>query len=243
LSRAAEGGGLAGRLRRIRERIGKIHPPADYKEVWNRAADADAVDAIFTGASPEIFETSGRDDADRLRPLVHPESRVLNIGCGIGRVERYLAPHVGALWGVDISGKMIARARLRLAEFPNVRLRELAAGEFLSAFETGSFDLVFSFLVLQHLEKEDAYRYLEDACRVLEPGGRLPVQFPNLLSPEYTRDFVEGSRHWPRSAGRVRPYTEAEVRHLLTVLRFRLDALSFSAGSEGNAEIYVTATK
>jgi len=243
MSRAAEGEGLAGRLRRIRERIGKSRPPEDYKEVWNRAADANAVDAIFTGATAEIFEASGVADAGRLRPLVDPQSRVLNIGCGIGRVERYLAPHVGELWSVDISGKMIARARIRLAENRNVRLRELAAGEFLSAFETGSFDLVFSFLVLQHLEKEDAYRYLEDAHRVLKPGGRLSVQFPNLLSPEYTRAFVEGSRYWPRSAGRVRAYTESEVRHLLAVLRFRLDALSVSAGSEGNAEIYVAATK
>lgn len=242
MSGAADGGWVA-RLRRLRERMGRIRPAEDYKTVWNRAADADAVDAIFTGASPEVFESSGRHDADRLRPFFRPDARVLNIGCGIGRVERYLAPHVGELWGVDISGRMIAKARERLAQFPNVRLRELSAGEFLSFFETGTFDLVFSFLVLQHLEKEDAFRYLEDAHRVLKPGGHLSVQFPNLLSPEYTRAFVAGAELSPRSSGRVRPYTEAEVRHLLAVLRFRLDALSVSAGSEGNAEIYVAATK
>ena len=223
--------------------MAQIRPAEDYKEVWNRAADADAVEAIFTGATPEIFEASGIADANRLRPLVDPHARVLNIGCGIGRVERYLAPHVGELWGVDISGRMIVRARIRLAAFPNVRLRELAAGEFLSAFESGSFDLVFSFLVLQHLEKEDAYRYLEDAHRVLKPGGRLSVQFPNLLSPEYTRAFVEQARPLARSPGRVRPYTETEVRHLASILGFEIDALSLSAGAANNAEIYLTARK
>ena len=40
---------------------------------------------------------------------------VLNIGCGVGRVERYLAPRVGELWAVDVSGEMIRRARERLA--------------------------------------------------------------------------------------------------------------------------------
>ena len=199
------------------------------------------MDAIFTGATPEIFEASGKDDAGRLLPLVGPESRVLNIGCGIGRVERYLAPHVRELWGVDISGEMIARARERLSEFPNVRLRELGPREFLSSFETGTFDLVFSFLVLQHLEKEDAYLYLEDARRILGREGRLSVQFPNLLSPEYGEAFTAGARFWPRSAGRVRPYTEAEVRHLLDSAGFLVTHLSIAAGREGNAEIYVQA--
>ena len=199
--------------------------------------------ARFTGATAETFENSGRDDAGRLLPLVRPDSRVLNIGCGIGRVERYLAPHVGELWGVDISGEMIARARIRLAEAPNVHLRELAAREFLSSFDSSSFDLVFSFLVLQHLEKEDAYLYLEDARRILKPEGRLSVQFPNLLSPEYSVTFTEDARLWPRNSGRVRPYTEPEVRHLLESAGFAVTHLSVEAGRESNAEIYAQASR
>jgi SAM-dependent methyltransferase len=234
--------GIRLRARNLWHRLAGPPPGADYKSVWNRAAAKNAVDAIFTGATAETFEHSGRDDAGRLLPLVGPESRVLNIGCGIGRVERYLAPHVGELWGVDISGEMIARARARLAESPNVQLRELAAREFLSFFDSSSFDLVFSFLVLQHLEKEDAYLYLEDAWRILKPGGRLSVQFPNLLSPEYSVPFTEDARLWPRNTGRVRPYTESEVRHLLSSAGFVIANLSVEAGREGNAEIYAQAS-
>ncbi len=235
----------AGGIRRIRRFWNRSAPAAveDYKSVWNRLAEKDAVDAIFTGADGEVFESSGEADAARLRPLAGPRARVLNIGCGIGRVDRYLAPSVGELWGVDISGEMIARARERLAGLPNVHLREVAAGEFLAAFETATFDLVFSLLVLQHMEREDAFRYLQDAGRILRRGGALSVQFPNLLSPEYTAAFAKGARLRHRSAGRVRTYTEAEVQHLLELAGFRVESVAVSAGAQGNAEIYATGRK
>src|SRR5690349_14620646 len=41
--------------------------------------------------------------------------RVLEIGCGAGRVTRALASLFGEVYGVDISGEMIRRARISLA--------------------------------------------------------------------------------------------------------------------------------
>jgi SAM-dependent methyltransferase len=215
----------------------------DYKSVWNDAAIDNAKRWIFTGATDETFEATGRQDAERLLPLIGRESKVLNIGCGIGRVEKYLAPHVAEMWGVDISGEMIARATRRLVDLPNVHLRELAAGEYLSSFDTGSFDLVFSVLVLQHMEKEDAFRYLEDTHRVLKSGGRLFVQFPNFLSPEYTAALIESAHESPLNPGRVRTYTLEETRHLLGVLNFGITKLELASGRDGNAEIYATSIK
>ena len=214
-----------------------------YKAVWNYHARRDARDAIFSGSTEESFEEAGRRDAERIRRLAGEDARVLNIGCGIGRVEKYLAPHVAEMHAVDISGEMISRARARLAGLPNVHLREVAPAEFLAAHPDGRFDLVFSLLVLQHLEKEDAFLYLEDARRVLRSGGTLFVQFPNLRSPEYTRSFRDVVRNRPRSPGRVRPYTEEELRHWMEMLAFEIVSLTIEAGARGDAEIYVTARK
>ena len=223
--------------------VRRAYTAADYKSVWNSAARGDAHDAILTGATPEQFERTGAEDTERLRPYLRGGDVVLNIGCGVGRVERYLAPHVGELWAVDISGEMIARARERLRGLANVHLREIGNREFLRSFASGSFDLVFSFLVLQHLEKEDAARYLRDAHRVLKPGGAFVGQFPNHLSPVYTRGFLEGLDFDSRSPGRVRTYTESEVRHTLETLGFEIVDLHFSADGDRSAEIYVAGRK
>jgi SAM-dependent methyltransferase len=215
----------------------------DYKAAWNEAAAGNANDAIFTGATDESFEWSGQSDAAIVTRYLRGDDAVLNIGCGVGRVELYLAPRVREIVAVDVSGEMLRRARTRLAGLANVHLREVGNREFLSAFENDRFDLVFSFLVLQHLEKEDAFLYLRDALRVLKPGGVAVTQFPNFLWPGYTQAFVEGAAVAARSPGRVRAYTEAEVRHVLGVLGFDIVELWLGGHDEKAAEIYVVARK
>lgn len=216
---------------------------SDYKATWNGEAHRDAHDAILTGATPESFERTGQSDAELLARHLRGDDAVLNIGCGVGRVDKYLAPRVRELCAIDVSGEMIRLAGKRLAGLPNVRLREVGNREFLAAFEAGRFDLVFSFLVLQHLEREDAFLYLRDAHRVLKPGGRLVTQFPNYLSPEYTRAFVGNADAPARSPGRVRAYTEAEVRHTLATAGFEITELWYG-GHEGRPdEIYVAAVR
>jgi ubiquinone/menaquinone biosynthesis C-methylase UbiE len=219
---------------------GPSRPPnsLDYKAAWNEAARGGAEEAILTGATDESFERTGRGDAELVARYLRGGDVVLNIGCGIGRVDRYLAPQCRELWAVDISGEMIRRARERLAGLPNVRLREVGNREFLAAFGDGQFDLVFSFLVLQHLEKEDAFLYLRDAARVLKPGGVLVTQFPNFLSAAYAKAFVDGGAVVDRSPGRVRPSTEAEVRQTLALAGFEVADLWFG-GHAGADEIYV----
>ncbi len=215
----------------------------DYKATWNHEARIDAQDAVLTGATPEYFEGTARRDAERVRKHLggRKDGSVLNIGCGIGRVDLYVAPHVRELCAIDVSGEMLARAKERLRGCPNVRFLEVGNCDYLAGFADGTMDLVFSYLVLQHLEKADAVKYMREAARVLKPGGFFVTQFPNYLSPEYEKILLDESDVADRSPGRVRPYTEAEVRRTLAVLGFEIVELSIEGGREGNAEIYVTA--
>jgi ubiquinone/menaquinone biosynthesis C-methylase UbiE len=224
-----------GRARRARE--------PDYKAAWDEAARKGAEDAVLTGATADHFEFAGKKDAELLGRYLGDGDVVLNIGCGVGRVDRYLAPKVRELWAVDVSGEMILRARERLAAFPNVSLHEVGNREFLAAFEADRFDLAFSFLVLQHLEKEDAFLYLREALRVLKPGGVFVTQFPNFLAPTYARAFADGAGVVVRSPGRVRASTEAEVRQTLALAGFEVGELWLGGHDEQAAEIYAVARK
>ncbi len=102
--------------------------------------------------------------------------RVLDIGCGIGRMTVPLARRFREVVGVDVSREMVRRARGALAPFPNAGA-EVVSGTDLGAFPAQSFDFVFSYLVLQHVPQPALVRgYLLEIARVLRPGGAFHVQ-------------------------------------------------------------------
>ena len=107
----------------------------------------------------------------------------LDFGCGVGRLTRALAPEFERTYGLDVSSTMIERAR-QLDEERGRSGAEyvLHDREDLSRYESGSLDLVLSFLVLQHRpEREAIERYLREFVRVLSPGGIAVVQLPSSI--------------------------------------------------------------
>jgi SAM-dependent methyltransferase len=78
------------------------------------------------------------------------------------------------LFGSDISGGMLRHAAARLRERPNTTLVELATVG-LQEFPRDAFDLVYCSVVFMHLLEWDRYRYVEEAFRVLRPGGHCYV--------------------------------------------------------------------
>jgi len=122
-----------------------------------------------------VFEASGRRDAaillDGVSSLLPGHERVLEIGCGIGRLLGHMTPEFRELFGVDISGEMVRQGRERLVRLPKVELVEIG-GEGNLPFEDSMFDFCYSFITFHHIpEKQIVIRYIEEARRVLRPGG------------------------------------------------------------------------
>lgn len=92
--------------------------------------------------------------------------KVLEIGCGTGRLAVRVAPVVSSFFGIDISPKTVERAKKYLS-FPNVTL---ICGDFLNyPFDT-VFDLIYSSLTFMHIkEKRQA---IEKIYSLLSPSGR-----------------------------------------------------------------------
>lgn len=101
----------------------------------------------------------------------------LDLGCGIGRTEKHLAPLVKEIHAVDFSVTMLGMARTRLAGCSNVQFYQ-NDGESLSMFRSSMFDLAWAELVFHHIPIEITDKYLREIVRVLKPGGRFVCQLP-----------------------------------------------------------------
>jgi SAM-dependent methyltransferase len=240
--------GALGRLRRVlgrARRLGRPVLPGDeaYRGQWNAAARADALSAILAPpggrTTADHFEAMGRLDADWLREFVSAGSVVLDVGCGIGRIETYLAPHCARMCGVDVSDEMVRAARRRTAGIANVEFYRTSATD-LSVFPDGTFDFVFSYLVLQHLEYEDAFRALREIARVLKPTGLAVLQFPSLAAPTYACEFVRRAETGARHAVRVRVYTPDLATRLLALAGLKVERIEPHPGGTLTQDEIVT---
>ena len=127
----------------------------------------------FYGKLKQIFA------ADGAKPL--EEARILDFGCGWGRMTRFFARDVapGRLFGCDASSESLALcSKLRVP----ARLEQNDPMPTELPFDTG-IDLVFSHSVFTHLSEPAHEACLRAIHDVLEPGGRavLTVRPPSYM--------------------------------------------------------------
>jgi SAM-dependent methyltransferase len=169
-----------------------------YKRVWDRQAeDMDIASLAVAGHTDEAtldLTACGFIDTLRSTVGVGPNDVVLEIGCGIARVGKPLSRECLQWFGADISGAMLAHAAARLQERPNATLVELATVG-LQEFPRDAFDLVYCTIVFMHLFEWDRYRYVEEAFRVLRPGGQCYFDNFPLDSKHGWNVFQESARY------------------------------------------------
>ncbi len=172
-------------------------------------------------APPRILRQVGNGDFERIglefkRHLIEqagltPQSRVLDLGCGVGRVAIALIPYLtteGEYLGLDISRHQIRWCETRIgARHPNFRFlhadvfsryynprARTLAREYRLPLQQQEFDLVFLVSVFTHMLCADIQQYLHESSRVLKPGGRLLATF-FLLNPGSRAALQTGRAH------------------------------------------------
>ena len=105
--------------------------------------------------------------------LAGKRPRVLDLGCGDGRITALIAREGAEVTGVDPSEVALERAR---AANPGLDFRSSAPDGSLP-FADGSFDVVVCMNVLEHVA--DTQRLMSEARRVLRSGGRLAIAVPD----------------------------------------------------------------
>jgi ubiquinone/menaquinone biosynthesis C-methylase UbiE len=123
---------------------------------------------------------------------------VMEIGCGVGRIGRELAPHCRTWTGVDISANMLAWASDRMHGVRNAGFA-LLRSDGLKRFGENAFDVIYATNMFGHLDEIDRWRYLEEVFHVLRPGGRIFVDNIDLESDAGWSIFVnDASRYQGR---------------------------------------------
>ncbi|MET8851399.1 class I SAM-dependent methyltransferase [Amycolatopsis sp. NPDC004625] len=161
-------------------------------EAWNGyegqhwAAHADRYDAVNSGFNGYLLDRVG------------PADRVLDIGCGNGQLTRLAAARARSAAGVDLSGPMLATARARAADVPNVTFEQ---GDVqVHPFSGGGFDLAVSrFGVMFFADPVAAFANIR---RALGPGGRLAfVCLTALAGTDLGRVFGALAAFLPQPTG------------------------------------------
>lgn len=138
-----------------------------------------------------------------VRHGLRPDDRLLDIGCGIGRVAIPLTRHLsanGGYEGVDVVKRWVRWCRRNITRrHPNFRFTHadiynshynrsgVAAATYRFPYADSSFDFAFATSVFTHLDIDGARNYLREAHRVLRPGGTLLATF------FFVRGYIEGA--------------------------------------------------
>lgn len=165
--------------RRLRDRAGQDWDElAELDPFWailgSRARDADFdLDGFFASGEAELAVALGTA-ATFGAPAAF--GRALDFGCGLGRLVRAMSARFEECVGTDVSVRMVERARALNADRPNCTFAVGHGPEL--GYEPGSFDFVYSRLVLQHLPRAAAGRAVAELVRVARPGGLVVFQVP-----------------------------------------------------------------
>lgn len=161
----------------------------------------------FVGAGD--FHQTGHEFLGYFRELggLRPDDRVLDIGCGVGRMAVPLIEYLdgGSYAGFDVGKEMISWCRREItARRPDFEFTwapvyngkynpfgTVTASEFRFPYEDSSFDFAFATSLFTHLLRDDARHYLEETARVLRPGGTCLLTF-FLLTAEAEQRVAAG---------------------------------------------------
>lgn len=156
------------------------------------------------------FERTGDEYLSHFRELggLQPGDRVLDMGCGIGRMAIPLMGYLdgGSYEGFDVGRAMVRwcsreltprRPEFRFAWAPVYNQKynpfgTVAAAGFRFPYEDASFDFVFATSLFTHLVRAETEHYLREAARVLRPGGTCLLTF--FLLDEHAEAEVAAGR-------------------------------------------------
>lgn len=188
------------------------------RRFWDARAEENAlffVDNKLDYRNPDetVFWTRGEAELDSVLDPVAATlgagDDVVEIGCGVGRMTRVIARRAATVRALDISPRMLERARAYNARLANVEWL-LGDGVSLAPIADASADACVSHVVFQHIpDPAITLGYVREIGRVLRPGGWAAFQISNAPEIHRRRSGREGFEIWWRAVTRRGPRGQA----------------------------------
>jgi SAM-dependent methyltransferase len=171
-----------------------LNTARSFHDKWHENPDLAFRATLTPGSDIQtwILTRNGWGTPEGLASYLADHRRILDAGCGNGRVTALLAQHAPAaaeIVGVDLTAADVARANLGGA--PNVSVRE---GDLLGELGfLGDFDVIYCQEVLHHTG--DPAGAFANVASLLRPGGEYAVYVYRQKAPvrEFTDDHVRAA--------------------------------------------------
>lgn len=176
-------------------------------------------DEFFASGELAISQDISTDMTNICQGKDPKQMRILEIGCGAGRLTQALSNIFGEVHAVDVSGEMVAQARAALGGRPGVNLYQNNGCD-LAVIPQLEFDFAYSAIVFQHIpSREIIENYVREVHRLLKPGALFKFQVQGYIATDSSPDDT-----WHGVA-----YSEPQAREMAERCGFEM-RYSYGAG-------------
>jgi SAM-dependent methyltransferase len=227
---------------------------------WRLLGKTDPYYAVLTnsGYRRDNFDQAARDEffasgerhaqwvlrqAKRVAGPDFTPRRVMDFGCGVGRVLIPLARSAVSTLGVDVSTDMLAEARANVQRAGIQGVDLVSSDDALSMVE-GQFDLVHAYIVFQHIAPRRGERIVAGLLERVAPGGVVALHFTcGRDAPAWRRVLSLARRSVPGvnaivNLARHRPISEP----VIPMFEYRLERVIHLYRDRGCAGVWAIIT-
>ena len=156
------------------------------KEYYSKKLSANKLKRCYDVASPRIQQYL-TEEINFVLQFLKPDMKVLELGCGYGRVLKFLVDNAKTVVGIDTSQESLDLANRHLGTKLNFELYNMNAKKL--NFQDESFDLVIGIQNSISAFKVDPKKLVEESLRVTKTGG-------HVLFSSYSEEIWDARLEW-----------------------------------------------
>lgn len=163
----------------------------DMRNLVRKGYDNGKYDVKY-GRKNSVPENFARSLCDELISQLKPNSKILDLGCGIGLpFDKYFSKKGLSVTGIDISERHIEKAKR------NVKSARYILGDFFSKEIKGKFDAIVSFYAIFHIPRTEHQKLLNYINSLLKKGGLILLTFGlDSMKYDFNPNFAGAPMAW-----------------------------------------------